>query len=381
MNLELPPKILEEINRICEEKKLGKEEKEKIIANVRKAWESCLITPGVAIGVVAAQSIGEPGTQLTMRTKLTSGVGEITITLGLPRLIEILDAKKEPSTPTMQIYLKKEYRNAEDAKRVAKKLLEITCKNIADEITIDLIEKRIEILLNLKKMKALGVRFDEVNAALRNLLKAFKIRKKENWIILTPKRRRIGVKELYDAKNFVENLHIKGIHGIKQVLPIKERDEWIIKTSGSNLKDVLKLKEVDPTRTITNDIFEVARVLGIEAARNMIVEEIERTLSEQGVVVDIRHILLIADLMCWSGRIRGVTRYGITGEKASVLTRASFEIPLHHLVEASIFNEIDEFRSIIPNVIANQPIPIGTGIPKLIYGVSEDGGNRGAKEK
>jgi len=369
MKLEVPKKIIEEIERVSKQKGIKKEQVEKLLKKVEERYRSCLISPSEAIGVITAQSLGEPSTQLTLRTKLTSGIGEITITLGLPRLIEILDAKKVPSTPTMTIYLKSNIRSSSDARKVAKKILEVRMKDVAKEISIDLLGKNIEVMLDRKKMKLINVDLGEIRRALEKLLRNYRISRKDDVIIIKPRKRRIGVRELYKLRNFVEDLHIRGIHGIEQVLPMKVpgEDTWVIKTAGSNLRSVLKLDEVDPRRTITNDIFEIARVLGIEAAREAIVREISETLREQGVNVDIRHIMLIADMMTWSGRIKGITRYGVTGEKASVLARASFEVPLHHLVEASTRNETDELRSVVENVIVNQIVPVGTGIPKLIY--------------
>ncbi|RLG18239.1 DNA-directed RNA polymerase subunit A'' [Nanoarchaeota archaeon] len=369
MKLEVPKSIREEVEEIAREKKLKKEKVEKLMKEVEERYYSCLISPSEAIGVITAQSVGEPSTQLTMRTKLTSGIGEITITLGLPRLIEILDAKKTPSTPSMTIYLKSHIRSSVEAKKVAKKILEVCIKDVAKEVAIDLLGKRIEVTLDRRKMKILNVNLGEIRRALEKLLKNYRISKDKDVIIIKPRKRRVGIRELYKVRNFVESLHIRGIHGIRQVLPMKvpKEETWVIKTAGSNLRDVLKLEEVDPKRTVTNDIFEIARVLGIEAAREAIVREISETLREQGVDVNIRHIMLIADMMTWSGRIKGITRYGVTGEKASVLARASFEVPLHHLIKASIHNEVDELKSVVENVIVNQVIPVGTGVPKLIY--------------
>jgi DNA-directed RNA polymerase subunit A" len=107
-------------------------------------------------------------------------------------------------------------------------------------------------------------------------------------------------------------------------------------------------------------------VLGIEAARNAIIEEAEKTLQEQGLEVDIRHIMLVADMMTHTGVIRQIGRHGISGEKASVLARAAFEMTTQHLFEASMHGESDRLTGIIENVIAGQPIPLGTGIVELV---------------
>ena len=89
-------------------------------------------------------------------------------------------------------------------------------------------------------------------------------------------------------------------------------------------------------------------------------------LDQEGLDVDIRHIMLVADTMCRSGELLGITRHGITSEKQSVLARASFEIPLRHLIEASVIGEEDQLTSVVENIMINQPVPIGTGLPDLI---------------
>ena len=118
---------------------------------------------------------------------------------------------------------------------------------------------------------------------------------------------------------------------------------------------------------------KIETVLGIEAARNAIVYELNRTLSDQGLTVDIRHIMLVADMMTSEGVVKSIGRHGISGEKSSVLARAAFEETgkhlLHasiretgkHLLHASIRGEMDDLTGIIENIIIGQPIPLGTG--------------------
>ena len=102
-------------------------------------------------------------------------------------------------------------------------------------------------------------------------------------------------------------------------------------------------------------------VLGIEAARNAIVQELNKTLSEQGLSVDIRHIMLVADMMTSEGIVKSIGRHGISGQKSSVLARAAFEETGKHLLHASLRGETDGLNGIIENIIIGQPIPLGTG--------------------
>ena len=123
---------------------------------------------------------------------------------------------------------------------------------------------------------------------------------------------------------------------------------------------------MDTSRTRTNNISEIAEVLGIEAARNAIIHEVNSTLNEQGISVDARHIMLIADMMCMEGDVKQIGRHGIAGEKESVLSRAAFEVTVNHLLDAAVANEIDELNGVTENVIVGQPIHLGTGDVKLI---------------
>ncbi|MEM2587770.1 MAG: DNA-directed RNA polymerase subunit A'/A'', partial [Candidatus Bathyarchaeia archaeon] len=142
----------------------------------------------------------------------------------------------------------------------------------------------------------------------------------------------------------------------------EQNGEWIIKTDGSNLPRVLEVIGVDPTRTTTNSIHEIERTLGIEAARNAIIEEAMGVLEEQGLDVDIRHVMLVADIMTATGSVRQIGRHGVSGEKPSVLARAAFEITVPNIVEAAVRGEVDLLKGVTENVIVGQTIPVGTGL-------------------
>jgi DNA-directed RNA polymerase subunit A" len=165
---------------------------------------------------------------------------------------------------------------------------------------------------------------------------------------------------------------VYGIEGILNAIVRSEGEEWIINTIGSNLEKILTLKEVDEKRTVTNDIHETEKILGIEAARNLIVKEVMKTLQEQGLDVDIRHIMLVSDIMTMRGYVRSIGRYGVAGAKTSILTRAAFEETIKHLVKASVMNEVDNFEGIFENVMVGQVIPSGTGMFDLVAKFEEE---------
>jgi DNA-directed RNA polymerase subunit A" len=117
---------------------------------------------------------------------------------------------------------------------------------------------------------------------------------------------------------------------------------------------------------VCNDIFEVEDVLGIEAARQAIINETLKVMKAQGLNVDIRHLMLVSDTMCSTGVIKGITRYGVIKDKASILAKASFETPIKHIAQASMLGISDNLSSVIENVMINQPVPLGTGLPALL---------------
>lgn len=361
----IPQSVEDQLKELKEKFKLKKEQVEKLRKIAEKQYERSLAEPGEAVGVVAAQSIGEPGTQLTLRTKWFAGATEMSITQGLPRLIEIFDARREPTTPTMTIFLKPSYATSEKkVEEIAVKILEVNLEDLIKNIEIDLAKMRVEIELDQKKLKKFKVKERTVKEKIAEAFKTVKITTGAYKVNVKPKDE-IDIKKLYRLKVRLKGTHISGIKGIKQVLPIKHGNSWIIKTAGSNLKEVLKLPEVDIENTVTNDIFEIYSIFGIEAARSMIIEEVTNVLKNQGIEVDVRHIMLVADVMTNDGTIKGIGRYGVSGKKASVLARASFEVPLKHLFNAAVSGEIDNLKSVVENVMINQPVPIGTGMVNL----------------
>jgi DNA-directed RNA polymerase subunit A" len=360
----LPAMIVDGIVEwILKDKKL--QSKIKII--VEKALEDFThnqIDPTEACGMVAAQSIGEPGTQMTMRTFHYAGVAEINVTLGLPRLIEIVDARSTPSTPMMNIYLRDEYRvNPDLAKEIANKI-EITRLTDVADIEMDLANINLTIKPNQKTMEKKNITLEELLDKVSNVKKVSAAQEKDAIKVTLDDP---GYKALQNINESLKNLKIKGIDGIKRVIIRKEPNEgYVIYSEGSNLKEVLDIDGVDPYRTTTNDIHAIARELGIEAARNMIIQEAYSTLSEQGLNVDMRHIMLVADVMTADGTVRAIGRHGVSGEKSSVLSRAAFEITVNHLLLASQRGESDTLNGVAENIIVGQPVNLGTGAIELV---------------
>jgi DNA-directed RNA polymerase subunit A" len=371
----LPKKIMDEIEKVSKEMNLDENKKQKLIEEVTKAYLNMRFEPGEAIGILTAQSISEPATQLTMRTYHLAGAAGIKVTLGLPRLVEIFDAKKSIETPMMTIYLNKEYNTKEDAEKLAFKIVEKRVFDLAKYISIDIGENSIVIELDDNR------KLEKVEKIIKeHMAKRADVKVKENLIVVKPKGEEIEFSELQKIKDEISNIVVEGIEGVTAAIIRNEGENWIVQTIGSNLKEVLKLEEVNENKTISNNIYEVYEVFGIEAARNVIIREAYKTMQEQGLDVDIRYLLLLADVMTWSGEISSIGRYGVAGAKASVLSRAAFEETIKHLIRASIRNEVDEFKGLFENVMVGQPAPVGTGMFELIVRGEEDEHRRNDKE-
>ena len=360
----LPSRLIEDIRANMQG--INHAKLKKVLEIAAQEYENAKITPGEAVGILSAESIGEPGTQMTLNTFHFAGVAEMNVTVGLPRIIEILDGRKELETPAMEIYLKQPYSKGSDIKEFALSIKETKLGEIALEFSISIIDSEIEIKLDKEKMKRFDITNAQVLAAVSKQMKGFNVKDNKDSIVLRSRSKEESINQVYKAKESVKEVHLKGVKGIDQVLPVKRGDEYIIMTSGSNLSEVLQIEGVDAFRTATNNIFEIEKILGIEAARQSIINEVYKVIENQGLNVDVRHIMLVADTMCFSGQVKGITRYGVISEKASVLARASFETPIKHIINAALIGEVDELDSVVENVMLNQPVPVGTGIPKLV---------------
>jgi DNA-directed RNA polymerase subunit A" len=370
---DLPVKTKDQIRKFLSEKEITDTQFKQILERVIKEYKSTRIEPCEAVGVIAAQSIGEPGTQMTMRTFHYAGVAEINVTLGLPRLIEIMDARKEPSTPTMTVFLEEGYRNDRDKAREVSWQIEAAPLHEFGDITTDMENMHVVVHLNTKVCDKRKISAGEIMEVAPKKIKdrrhyrdfEHSVDEDNATIVFSPKDKE-SYQNLFQLAEHVRKVVVQGIDDILRVVVRKEGGEYILYTEGSNLKDVFDVAGVDTTRTRTNNISECANVLGIEAARNAIIFEAVSTLNEQGILVDVRHLMLVADMMCMEGEVKQIGRHGIAGEKESVLSRAAFEVTVNHLLDAAVANEVDELSGVTENVIVGQPIQLGTGDVKLI---------------
>jgi len=385
---DLPPALVGELKEKLQSLRLAPVDAAKVVREVARRYRRAEVDPHESVGILAAQSIGEPGTQMTLRTFHYAGVAEMNVTLGLPRLIELVDARRVPSTPMMTIHVDRKLRGDRDA--VQKIALQIEITTVPDVTSVGTVVEELKVVVSPQAalLEARGVRRADIEAALVENLdgrlfevrpgsgggetRAFEVHLKESAQGASKTKREEMVEEmpykkLLLASEEAKAIRIKGVSGIRRALIRKEKDEYVVYTEGSNLEGVLDIAGVDGARTTTNSIFEVYRVYGVEAARAALIQEANRTLAEQGLGVDIRHLMLVADVMTNEGDIRAIGRHGISGKKTSVLARAAFEITAAHLLRAAITGEVDELKGVAENIIVGQPITLGTGAVNLVY--------------
>ncbi|UCE81453.1 MAG: DNA-directed RNA polymerase subunit A'' [Methanobacteriota archaeon] len=371
----LPRAVIKDLSTRIEDVKLP----EKLLAQVLdlacERFEGHVIDPNESVGIIAAQSIGEPGTQMTMRTFHYAGVAEMNVTLGLPRLIEIVDARRVPSTPIMEIHLEEEARNDLDKVRaIASDIERTTVIDIAD-VETDISNMEVLVKLDRRKMERKGLTPIEVHKRLSKTkgMKGLIDLREDNIVVRCDEP---SYKKLLRLSEDTKSAPIKGIEGIHRAVIRKVGGGYVIYTEGSNLEKVLGHEHIDKSRTTTNSIMEIHEVLGIEAARNSIIEEASKTLEEQGLTVDLRHIMLVSDLMTNDGEVKAIGRHGISGRKSSVLARAAFEITSAHLLRAGMTGEVDSLEGVVENIIVGQPVTVGTGAVNLVWSPTKKGGQK-----
>ncbi len=309
-------------------------------------------------------------THNTMNTFHYAGVAEIDVTQGLPRLIELVDARKEPDTPMMTVYLEGEY--AEQRDRAHEVVWEIESTKVLQlgDVSTNVADMVVLVSLNEDTLRERWPTVSDPLEVAEEIAATI-----ESKLGVEPIQQGLDIQfgpeapSYRDLLQLVEELReitFKGIEEVSRVVIRREDtddgEQFVLYTEGSAFGDVLEIEGVDATRTTCNNIHEIYRHLGVEAARESIIEETKNTLEEQGLDdVNVRHLMLVADMMTNDGTIESIGRHGISGSKNSVLARAAFEVTVNHLLDAAIHGEVDELDGVTENVIVGKPIKLGTG--------------------
>ena len=368
---ELPRRLRDRIYKTIEEREdVTMEKAEYIVQAVESQYLDTRVDPLDPVGTVSAQSIGEPGTQMTMNTFHYAGVAEIDVTQGLPRLIELVDARKEPDTPMMTIHLEEEY--ATDREKAHEVVWQIEATKILalGDISTNVADMIVRIDLNEDTLRERWPTMENTSAIAGEIAETVQdnlgVEVTQDGTVIEFGPEQPSYRELLQLVEQLRDVVFKGIEDVSRVVIRKEEteagEEFVLYTEGSAFKKVLRIEGVDASRTTCNNIHEIYSTLGVEAAREAIIEETMDTLEEQGLGdVNIRHLMLVSDIMTNDGTIQSIGRHGISGNKQSVLARAAFEVTVNHLLDAAIYGEADDLDGVIENVIVGKPVKLGTG--------------------
>lgn len=408
--------------QVIQQERLTEDAFEWILGEIKSRFEQALVNPGEMVGSIGAQSMGEPATQMTLNTFHFAGVSAKNVTLGVPRLKEIINVAKNIKTPSMKIYLQDAYKTDQRAATLfGGKIEHTTLNDVVRNSTIfydpnphktlvkedeELIQQYNEVpttdLLEGKKQSPWVLRFelDHDKVLFKNLSMSLidkriyehfgdqinVMHSDDNAEKLVLRMRVMDVEDEEDQticmylKEFQNHLYsemaLKGLFEITKVTFTKYDDEfvnpatgakekvkkcWLIETDGVALQKVLGFEGVNHKRTVSNDIVENLRVLGIEAVRMSLINELRFVLSSYGIYVNYRHLSTLCDVMTQRGILTAITRHGINRVDSGPLRKCSFEETVEILLEAAVHAEMDHLKGITENIIMGQLAPFGTG--------------------
>ncbi|XVE59161.1 hypothetical protein DITRI_Ditri05aG0023300 [Diplodiscus trichospermus] len=354
-------------------------------------YRSKVIEAGTAIGAIGAQSIGEPGTQMTLKTFHFAGVASMNITQGVPRIKEIINAAKRISTPIISAEFESAH-NKSMARAIKGQIEKTVLGQVAKSIKIVMTSRlaSVVITLDMERIKDAALCID-ANIVKESILRTPKIKLKEQHVkvldvrkleVVPPADRSKIHFELHSLKNLLPLVVVKGIKTVERAVIVEKKDEkktspkeeemkkhYQLLVEGMGLQEVMGVEGIDGRKTFSNHVMEMLQILGIEAARKCIINEISATMEGHGMSIDIRHMMLLADLMTFRGEVLGITRFGIQKMDKSVLMLASFEKTGDHLFNASVNGRDDRIEGVTECIIMGIPMQIGTGMLKVIQKV------------
>ncbi len=327
------------------------------------------VSPGEAVGTIAAQSIGEPGTQMVLKAFHQAGVKSNLTVVGLPRIIELVDARKSPKEPLMRIWpSKSDVKKFEKVVELKRKLEEVKLKDVIERSEENFKSASISITLKKEKLDSYNLTERDVY---NRISKLEGIEASIDSHIITVKITKLrgierSIRDMRVRFINIRNMAISGIEGIGKVTIDQTEDgSFYLVATSNNISGIMDIEGIDKEKIYCNDPFEVMRVFGIEAARNTILRELDDTIRTNGITVSVRHSGMVADTMTFYGNIKSIGRHGIIGSKNSVFARAAYEETVKHFINACVFGETDPLSGVAENILIGKQINVGTGIVRL----------------
>jgi len=353
-------------------------------------YTKAMVEPGEAVGAMGAQSISEPGTQMTLKTFHFAGVSSMNVTLGVPRLKEIINASKNISTPIITAKLVQDDNKV--GARIVKAGIEKTTLGevstyikevyssgecyLSVQLDMDAIQQlRLNIdAVSVRRCILKGVRGVTRPPVLRGLSERHVLIKKgskSKFRVFVPDKGESPTYFIMQAlKVALPKVIVQGISTVNRAVINEENKaggtQYHLLVEGYGLSEVMGSPGIDGRFTTTNHIIEVEQTLGVEAARTSVSSEISYIMNAYGIGIDTRHLLLLSDVMTFKGEVLGITRFGVAKMRESVLMLASFEKTTDHLFDAAVHGRTDAIDGVSECIIMGIPVPIGTGLFKLL---------------
>ena len=412
-----------------------------LLEMITTVYKNAIVAPGEMVGMIAAQSIGEPTTQMTLNTFHFAGVAsKSNVTRGVPRIEEILSLSDNPKNPSVTIYIPKELEGArENAQKLIPRIEHTKLNEVVSSIDISfdpddlnsLIEEDVDTLtqyyefermidqcgvvnindnkekskwilrmeMDKESMLEKNITMDDINFAISNSFNdeiscvysdynsdklVFRLRLKNLISNAAARKKAMGTvdpldqsDEIYLLKNFQDNLMnnivLSGVKNIDKVILRKitdtvtkedgrynKKESWVLDTVGTNLLEILSLDYIDVNRTVSNDIQEIYRTFGIEAARNAIFQELTEVIEFDSTYINYHHLSMLCDRMCYNSKMTSIFRHGINSDNIGPIAKASFEETPEMFLKAARHAELDPMRGVSANVMCGQQGYFGT---------------------
>lgn len=366
-----------------------------LIKAVRQQFRDSIVAPGKAVGVVMAQSIGERQTQMTLNSFHRAGLITATVVTGVPRFQELLNATKNPKSVTCQFNFKQECKSIGQARDLSKNIKYSSFEHIiktAEYQTLDNCEMwsefycsmhnidttsyncKISCVLNKKELFDRKIIMSQIKTALEecydNIMCVLSPTNLFKLDILVNTDCIEQEDQEYCENILLSQLMIVKIKGIDNISNVFYQDNdlgiWSVMTVGSNFQELASLDYINFATLMSNNMWDIYKNLGIEAARQFLIEEFTNVVSSDGSYINQRHIMLVADIMTQYGNIVSVSRYGMLRNTTGPMAKASFEESLDNFMKAGAYGEIDNTNGCSASIMLGKIAKTGTGICDLM---------------
>lgn len=398
---EIVTRMKQKIYNKLQQIKIYPEKIEKLKIKIIQQYHNSQIVPGDSVGIATAQSIGERQTQLALNSFHSTGITTATVVSGVPRFNELVNATKNPKNVITTIYPKVQCDSIQNIRKYTSEIKHIIFRQLITSYKLHVKSEEDEWYILFKKVYPqktenifgctyyIRIHCDIqqmylYKIHLKDITKILEIEFEDVHCCWSPNS--IGIIDIWIEKKVndniqqfmddiliptIGNLTIKGIDGIEDINYNKNNKEWFIEAIGYNLKKIFALPFIDMSRTISNHMWEIYDVLGIEATREFLIQEFMSVISVDSYV-NIRHVQLLVDVMLYTGSISSISRYGVHKNQSGALTKCSFEESLDQFLKAGIYGENEDITGVSGAIICGKISNIGSGLCDLVYSNEEE---------